>query len=93
VRDGGAGEPGGADGKLARRQGPVAIVAVGEHLLDDRLVAVLVAPPGGLERRIGEDRVMAPDREQPVLPGGVLVLDAADDQPPVHGPHGSLRFP
>ena len=48
------------------------------------VVAVLPLGLDQLERRVGEDRVVAPDGEQLVLPGrGLLVqvADPADDQP------------
>ena len=57
---------------------------VGEDLLDDSVVAVLSLGLDQLERRVGEDRVVAPDGEQLVLPGAglaVQVPDPADDQP------------
>ena len=57
---------------------------VGEELLHDRMIAVLPFGLDQLERRVGEDRVVAPDGEQLVLPGTGLVVqvpDPADDQP------------
>ena len=57
---------------------------VGEDLLHDGVVAVLPLGLDELERRVGEDGVVAPDGEQLVLPGGcflVQVADPADDQP------------
>jgi hypothetical protein len=45
---------------------------VGEHLLRDGVVAVLSLGLDQLERRVGENRVVAPDREQLVLPGAGL---------------------
>jgi hypothetical protein len=57
---------------------------IGEDLLDDSVVAVLSLGLDQLERRVGEDRVVTPDGEQLVLPGGsflVQVADPADDQP------------
>ena len=57
---------------------------VGEDLLHDGVVTVLAFGLDQLERGIGEDRVVAPDREQLVLPGGRLLVqvpDPADDQP------------
>ena len=57
---------------------------VGEHLLHDRVVTVLPLGLDELERGIGEHRVVPPDREQLVLPGGRLLVqvpDPADDQP------------
>jgi hypothetical protein len=76
VGDGGAGEPGGVGGELARGQVcQGAVVAVGEDLLDDGVVAVLVLGPGSSHTGVGEDRVVPPGGEQLVLPGsrGVLV--------------------
>jgi hypothetical protein len=61
-----------------------AIVLVGEELLNDGVVAVLAFGLDQLERGISEDRVVAPGREQLVLPDGgllVQVTDAAHDQP------------
>ena len=57
---------------------------VGEDLLHARVVAVLALGLDQPIRRIGEDRVVTPDREQLVLPGGGLLVqvpDPADDQP------------
>ncbi len=57
---------------------------VGEHLLHDRVVAVLALGLDQLERRVSEDRVVTPDGEQLVLPVRCLlvqVADPADDQP------------
>ena len=47
---------------------------VGEDLLDDGVVAVLVLGLDQLERGVGEDRVVAPGREQLALPGGAWRL-------------------
>ena len=58
---------------------------VGEDLLRDGVVTVLrLGLDNQLERRIGEHRVVAPDREQLVLPVSRLLVqvpDPADDQP------------
>ena len=57
---------------------------VGEDLLHDGVVAVLPLGLHPFERGVGEDRVVTPDGEQLVLPGGgflVQVADPADDQP------------
>jgi hypothetical protein len=57
---------------------------VGKYLLHDGVVAVLSLGLDQLERRVGEHRVVTPDREQFVLSvRGLLVqvADAADDQP------------
>ena len=83
--DGGAGQPRGIGGKRARwqvRERPIA--PVGEDLLHDGVVAVLVLGLDQLERGVGEDGVVAEDGEQLVLArGGLLVqvADPADDQP------------
>ena len=64
--------------------GEGAVVPVGEDLLDDGVVAVVFLGLDHLERAVGEHGVVAPDREQFVLPvsgSGVQVADAADDQP------------
>jgi hypothetical protein len=42
---------------------------VSEHLLHDGVAAVLSFGLGELERRVGEDRVVPPDRE-PLVPAG-----------------------
>ena len=47
---------------------------VGEDLLHDGVVAVLPLGLDQLERGVGEDRVVAPDGEQLVLPGGPPAL-------------------
>jgi hypothetical protein len=49
--------------------GEGAVVQVGEDLLDDRVAAVLLLCPDELERRVGEDGVVAPGGEQLALPG------------------------
>ena len=84
VRDGGDGEPGGVGGELPGRQvRERSVGAVGEELLDDRVVAVLVLGLDELERGVGEDGVVAPGGEQLALArcGLGLVADAADDEP------------
>jgi hypothetical protein len=61
-----------------------AIGPVREHLFHHRVVAVLRLGLERLERRVGEDGVVAPDGEQLVLAFAGLaveVLDPADDQP------------
>ena len=63
-------------------QGPAGQVR--EHLLDDGMVTVLRLGLDHLERRVGEQGVVAPDREHLVLAVGgfaVEVLHAADYQP------------
>jgi hypothetical protein len=57
---------------------------VGEDLLRDGVAAVLPLGLDQLERGISEHRVIAPDREQFILPGGGLLVQVADpagDQP------------
>ena len=56
--------------------------SVGEDLLHNRVVAVLPLGLDQLERRIGEDRVVAPDREQFVLPDTGQQPEPADNPPP-----------
>jgi len=61
-----------------------AVGPVGEDLLGLGVAAVLLLGLEGLERRVGEDGMVAPGGEQLTLPGGcpgVEVLDPADDQP------------
>src|SRR5205807_6297178 len=66
---------------------------VSEHLLHDGMIAVLpLGLDNQLERRVSEHRMVAPGREQLVLPGGRLLIevaDPADDQPRGDG----LAFP
>ena len=65
MRPGGDGQPGGVGGELPRgqvRQRPVG--PVGEDLLDDGVAAVVLLGLDGLERRVGEDRMVPPYREQ-----------------------------
>jgi hypothetical protein len=85
VADSRAGQPRGVGGEVPRGQvGQGAVAEVGEDLLDDGVVAVMGLGLDGLERRVGEDGVVAPAGEQLVLAGGGLaveVADAADDQP------------
>jgi hypothetical protein len=74
VRHGGDGQPGGVGGELPRgqvRQRPVG--PVGEDLLDDGVAAVVLLGLDGLERRVGEDR-MVPLRR--AVPQNVHVIDA-----------------
>jgi hypothetical protein len=74
VRHGGDGQPGGVGGELPRgqvRQRPVG--PVGEDLLDDGVAAVVLLGLDGLERRVGEDR-MVPLRR--AVPQNVRVIDA-----------------
>ena len=47
---------------------------VGEDLLHDGVVAVLPLGLDQLERRVGEDRVVAPDGEQLVLPWAAFLF-------------------
>ena len=69
-------------GKNIWQVGQSAVVPVGEDLLHDRVVAVLLLRLDQVERGIGEHGVVAPGREQLILPGRlVLVADPADDQP------------
>jgi len=59
------------------------VAPVREDLLHDRVVAVLALGLGSLERRVGEDGMVAPGGEQLALPlRGLLVLvaDAPDDE-------------
>jgi hypothetical protein len=77
-------QPGGVRGELPRGQvGEGPVVEVGVDLLDDGVVAVVALGLDGLERGVGEERVVAPGGEQLALPGGgvlVLVADPADDE-------------
>jgi len=93
--DRGEGEPGRIAGELPGRgvgQRPVA--QVGGDLLDDGVVAVLLLGLGHGERRVGEDRVVAPDREQFAGARGglvVLVADPADGRPGTVADGGDRR--
>src|SRR5216684_5343679 len=65
-----------------------AVGPVREHLLDDRVVAVLLLGLDEGERGVGEYGVVAPGGEQLALAFAgfaVEVFDAADDQPGRHG--------
>jgi hypothetical protein len=58
------------------------VAEVGEELLDDGVAAVvLFGLDNELERRVGEDGVIAPGGEQLALTLRAEVLNAADDQP------------
>ena len=64
--------------------GEWAVVPVGEDLLDDGVVAVVLLGLDHLERAVGEHGVVTPGGKQFLLPvpsAGVHVADAADDQP------------
>ncbi len=86
--DGGECEPSGVGGEGARwqmREG--AVGPAGEDLLGLDVAAVLLLGPDSLERRVGEDDVVAPGGEQLALPGSRFaaeVLHAADDRPAGH---------
>jgi hypothetical protein len=70
VGDGGDGQPGGVGAELAGWQvseGPV--VEVGEDLLDDGVVAVLLLGLDELVGAVGEDGVVAPGGEELALAG------------------------
>ncbi len=86
VRDGGAAQPGrvGREDPGDGRWASGAVGPVGEDLFHDRVVTALAFGLDQLERGIGEDRVVAPGREQLVLPGRTMVVEVADpahDQP------------
>ena len=73
VADGGQGQPGGIGREVPRRQvreRPGAQVC--EDLLDDGVVAVLRFGLDHLERRVGEQGVVAPDGKQLVLAAGCV---------------------
>ncbi len=79
-------QPRGVRVELPRGQvGQGAGLAVGNDLLDDCVVAVLPLGLEGLERAVGEERVVAPDRKQLALfaDGGRSgqVTDPAHDEP------------
>ena len=86
VRHGRDGKPGGIRGKdPGGKVGQRPAGHVSEDLFHDRMVAVLSFGLDQFEGRVGEDRVVAPDGEQLVLPGGgcllVQVADPPDDEP------------
>jgi hypothetical protein len=73
---------------LQRQVGQRPVGPVGEDLPDDRVVTVLGLGLDQLDRGVGEHGVVAPGREQLVLPGGSLAVEVTD--PPHDQPGGDL---
>ncbi len=68
------------DGQVRER----AVDEVGDHLLDDGVVAVVGLGGEHRQRAVGEDRVVAPRGEQLALGGWGEAADPAHDQPGGH---------
>ena len=61
-----------------------AVDEVGDHLLDDGVVAVVGFRGEHRQRAVGEDRVVTPGGEQLTLGGWGQAADPAHDQPGGH---------